>query len=238
MRILNQENNELTMKVVFSIGGSILAPDRIDTGYVDELSNFLNELSLKNQVAVVVGGGKPARRAISEARARDASWAECDHIGVLATRENAKALAASLSSRANHGIPETIHEAVRMFGGKILVMGGTEPGHSTDAVAALIAEWVKADLFINASNVDAVYDKNPKEFSDAKPYEQISIGELLRIVDKGSNEAGKYPLLDHTSAKIIERSQLRTVILDGRNIPNMKAAIEGRPFKGTTVTFR
>ncbi|MFH1055103.1 MAG: UMP kinase [Candidatus Altiarchaeota archaeon] len=225
------------MKIVLSIGGSVLAPDGVDLEYVKNIADLLIKLSVKHKLAVVVGGGAPARKAISKARAGGASWAECDYVGVLATRYNANALIRALAGRSNQEIPTSLPEAVVLFGNKILVMGGTEPGHSTDAVAALIAEWVRADLFINASNVDAVYDKNPKEHKDAKPFKEVDIATLLRIVGGGSMEAGKYPLLDLVSARIVERSKIKTIILDARNLKNLEDAIEGRHFKGTTLLF-
>lgn len=224
------------MKLVFSIGGSILAPGGVDQEYVAEVASMLKELSTKHQIAVVVGGGKPARQKIAEARSRGVSWAECDHIGIMATRENARHLIMALGREANRTVPETIYGAASIFGKRIVVMGGTEPGHSTDAVAALIADWVVADTFINASNVDAVYDKNPKKFPDAKPLEAVKIDDLIRLLDGEGFNAGEYPLLDPTSLKVIKRAGIRTLVLDGRDVGNMKAAAEGRPFKGTTVT--
>lgn len=225
------------MRLVFSVGGSILAPDQVDEGYVGEVADFLLKLSVKNQVAVVVGGGRPARQAIEQAKKDGASQAECDHVGILATRENAKALAARLGEQANQGIPESVHDAVGLFGDKILVMGGTEPGHSTDAVACLLADWVRADAFINASNVDAVYDKNPKKNPDAKPLETVHVDALIKLLAGEGVGAGEYPLLDPTALKIIKRSSLKTIVLDGRDFDNMLAAVEGKPFKGTTVVF-
>jgi uridylate kinase len=223
------------MKVVFSLGGSILAPGAIDAEYVAKVSSMLKELSQKHYIAVVVGGGRPAREKIAAARAGGASWAECDHIGIMATRENARALVQAIGREANRTIPETVYEAASIFGKRIIVMGGTEPGHSTDAVAALIADWVKADAFINASNVDAVYDKNPKNHPDAKPLDSIKIDDLMKILEGEGFNAGEYPLLDHVSLKIIKRSSIKTIVLNGRDIENMRAAAEGRPFKGTTV---
>ncbi|MFH0861539.1 MAG: UMP kinase [Candidatus Altiarchaeota archaeon] len=223
------------MKLVFSIGGSILAPGGVDQTYVALLSAMLKELSTKHQIAVVVGGGRPARQKIAEARAKGVSWAECDHIGIMATRENARHLVMALGREANRTIPESIYEAASIFGKRIVVMGGTEPGHSTDAVAALIADWVGADAFINASNVDAVYDKNPKNFPDAKSLETVRVDDLIRLLDGEGFNAGEYPLLDPTSLKVIKRAKIRALVLDGRDIDNMRAAAEGRPFKGTTV---
>ena len=224
------------MKIVFSIGGSILAPGGVDQDYVEKVAYMMREISARHQIAVVVGGGKPARQRIAQARAKGASWAECDHVGIMATRENARYLIAALGREANRTVAESVHEAASIFGKRVLVMGGTEPGHSTDAVAALIADWVKADLFINASNVDAVYDKNPKTNPDAKPLTEIKVDELMRLLDGEGFNAGEYPLLDMTALKVIKRSQTRTIVLDGRDVDNMKAAAEGRPFRGTTVT--
>jgi uridylate kinase len=223
------------MKVVFSIGGSILAPGVVDQEYVSDVASMLKELSTKHLMAVVVGGGRPAREKIAQARERGASWAECDHIGIMTTRENARYLINALGREANRTVPESIYEAASIFGKRIIVMGGTEPGHSTDAVAALIADWVKADLFVNASNVDAVYDKNPKKHADAKPLDTIKIDDLMGLLEGEGFNAGEYPLLDHVSLKVIKRSSIRTVVLNGRDIRNMKDAAEGRPFKGTSV---
>jgi len=223
------------MRLVFSLGGSILAPETVDEKYVREAAGFLKRLSARNQVAVVVGGGRPARERIKAARERGASWAECDHEGILATRENARALVKALGADAEKTVPETVREAAVLYGKRIVVMGGTEPGHSTDAVAALIGDWVKADVFVNASNVDAVYDKDPKKNHGAKPLERVGIDELIRLLDGEGFNAGEYPLLDHVALKVIKRARLKTVILDGRDLANMEAAAEGRKFRGTVV---
>jgi uridylate kinase len=224
------------VKIVFSIGGSILAPAKVDREYAAAAADMLLALSKKHRVAAVVGGGRPAREAIAKARARGASWAQCDNIGIQATRKNAKALISHLKGKSNREVPEGVKEAAKKFGKRILVMGGTEPGHSTDAVAALIADWVKADLFINASNVDAVYDKNPKKHPDARPLSEIRIDDLIRLLDGEGFNAGEYPLLDHVCLKIIKRAGFKAIVLDGRDLPNMKDAAEGKTFRGTVIT--
>jgi uridylate kinase len=224
------------MNIVFSIGGSILAPDVVDESYVKRLAAVLLDLSHRHRLAVVVGGGKPARNDIAKAREKGASWAECDHVGILATRRNAEALVSALNNDSNQKIPNSIHEATSMFGKKILVMGGTEPGHSTDAVAALIGDWVGAQLFINASNVDAVYDKNPQRHSDAKPIPVISVDALEKLLCGEGFNAGEYPLLDPTALKVIKRASIKTIILDGRDLSNMKAAADGQTFRGTSIS--
>lgn len=225
------------MKLVFSFGGSILAPEKPDDRLIKALSSFLEILSDEHQIAVVVGGGYQARADIKKAKQEGFSEGQCDHVGILATRENAKALAKSLGKLANQDIPETIVDAGGIFGEKILIMGGTEPGHSTDAVAALIADWVRADLLVNATNVAGIYDHDPKINEDAKLLETIKIGDLANMIVAKSMEAGKYALLDLTAVKIIERSKIRTIVVDGRDLANLEDAIEGNDFKGTTIVF-
>ncbi len=53
-------------------------------------------------------------------------------------------------------------------------MGGTEPAHSTDAVGSILAEFVGADLLINATSVDGLYDKDPKKYQDAKTLPEVT----------------------------------------------------------------
>jgi uridylate kinase len=225
------------MKIIFSIGGSILAPDGVDQDYAKKCAEFLKNLSHEHQVAVVVGGGRPARVDIKKARGEGKTWAQCDHIGILATRSNAHGLMDYLGSSCNEKIPESIKEAADLFGDNILVMGGTEPGHSTDAVACILGDWVGADLFVNASNIEYVFDKNPSKYDGAKPLSTIEINDLIKLLSGEGSNAGEYPLLDHVALQIIKRAKLKSLILDGRDIHNMKNAVEGTNFKGTTVIF-
>jgi uridylate kinase len=142
-----------------------------------------------------------------------------------------------LGDVANQKIPESVHEGGSLFGEKILVMGGTEPGHSTDAVACLIADWVGADTFINASNVDAVYDKNPNVHDDAVALKSVHIDRLSDILSGEGFNAGEYPLLDHVALSVIKRSRIKTLFVGGRDLQNMRKAANGEDFRGTTVIF-
>jgi uridylate kinase len=226
------------MKLVFSYGGSVIAPTQIDGGFLQDLASFLTGLIGMHEVSVVVGGGQPARERIKKLRGSGASEAECDFEGILATRENARALMKALGDNALSLLPETVGEAAQLFNeNKILVMGGTEPGHSTDAVAALLAEWLRADAFINASNVNAVYDRNPREHGDAKPLKEVDISHLEGLLQSEGVRAGEYALLDPVALKIMKRSRIKTIILDGRDFDNIKAFLDGRDYRGTTVVY-
>ncbi|MBU4266789.1 MAG: UMP kinase [Candidatus Altiarchaeales archaeon] len=224
------------MKVVISVGGSILVPSDIDTAYIKDFAKLANELSNKHKIAIVTGGGRTARKYISPAREFGASEIFCDMIGISATRLNARLLSAAIGDKANMEPPREFMTAMKAFDfGKLVVMGGTHPGHSTDAVSALLAEYVGADLLINASDVDGIYDKDPGKHKDAKRYERIPIDKLVDMVKSYSAGAGKYELVDILAAKIIQRSKTRTIFVNGRDLKNLKNAIEGKKFTGTVV---
>ena len=105
-------------------------------------------------------------------------------------------------------------------------MGGTEPAHSTDAVGSILAEYVDADMVINATSVDGLYDKDPNKYDDAKMIKEVTADELMNIVSSNETKAGTYEFIDKTAIEIIKRSAIKTVILNGNDPENVKVALE------------
>jgi uridylate kinase len=226
------------MKIVISLGGSVMVPDGIDKEYVKKFSDLAKEIGKKHSIAIVTGGGKTARKYIEPARTFGASEFYCDLIGIDATRMNARILSAAIGEAASKEPAKNQIEAANQLDlKKIVVMGGTEPGHSTDAVAALLAEYIKADLFINASNVDGIFDSDPAKNRSAKMFEKIKVAELIDLVKPSSLGAGKYELVDLMAAKIIQRSKMKAIFLNGKKLDNLKNAIDGKKFVGTSIGF-
>jgi len=226
------------MKIVISVGGSLLyKEDNFDYEYAKKFSKFILELSKKHKIILVTGGGKLARKYIELARKSNANEAICDLIGIEATRINAYLLSAIIGKKANFYIPKNFIDAIKEFEKRnIVVMGGTTPGHSTDAVAAILSEYVNADLFINATNVNGIYNKDPKKYKDAKMYKTLNIKKLIDMLKDYSLNAGKYELMDIVAAKIIQRSKIkRCIFLNGKNLKNFRNAINGKKFVGTTI---
>lgn len=223
------------MRVVMALGGSVLVPDKPDEGYMREFVVAIKPLAEKNEIAIVTGGGKTARRWIEEARKSGANEVECDYLGITASRDNARMLGEVLGI-ANREIPRTLEEAAGMVGRRrILVMGGTEPGHSTDAVAALLAELINADLILKVTDVDGIYNKDPQKFKDAKMFDKLPIEKLERMVLGLSQKAGKYELMDLIAVKILKRSAIKCIALNGHDLADIKRAIEGKRVKGTVI---
>ncbi len=169
-----------------------------------------------HEIAIVVGGGKTAREYISIARELKANNSFCDEIGIMATRMNAMILISALGDYSIKKVPTSFEEAELILNlGKIPVMGGTHPGHTTDAVSASLAEFINADLLVIGTNVDGVYNKDPNKYKDAKKFDKISAKQLVDLALSFSLEAGSSSVIDLLAAKIIERAKLKVVVVKG-----------------------
>ena len=212
------------MRAVLKIGGSLLY-DKEGNILVDRVRDYAAAIKslVKSgkSLVVIVGGGIPARVFISAARELGASEAQCDWLGIKLARNNAELLCAALGDIAYPTIVETLDElevAVKL--GEVVLMGGLVPGQSTNAVAAVAAESINAEMLFNATNVDGVYDRDPKE-SGASRYDTITIAELKEVLSGGGTKAGEYKLFDPVAIRVVERSKIPTVIFDGRVAENI-----------------
>jgi len=222
------------MKIVVAIGGSILLKE-YDCKKFQEYSAILKDLASEHELFVVVGGGKPAREYISVVRDLGAGEAQCDDIGIEVTRINAKLMLSALGDAAYQRVPHNFQEALEFSAtGKIIVMGGTEPAHSTDAVSAILAEFVQADILINLTSVDGMYTKDPKKFDDAELISEITASDMMEFIKNQDVKAGTYEFFDMTAIQMIKRSNLETVIANGFYPENLVKAINGEKI-GTRV---
>jgi uridylate kinase len=224
------------MRVVVSIGGSVLVPE-LDADRVAAYADVVERLAAEGtSLGIVVGGGAIAREYIGTARSLHANEIELDGLGIAATRLNARLLIAALDGRA---IPspardyETAGAALRRD--DIAVMGGVTPGQTTDAVGAALAEYVGADLLVYATSVPGVFSADPETSADARRYEELSAGELVDAIADVEMNAGASAPVDLLAAKLIERSGMRTVVLDGTDPERIERAIHTGEHDGTDV---
>ena len=221
--------------VVISIGGSILIPDQNDSVFIGKLAEMLRRVSEKVRVCVICGGGKIARYYTVTGRELGGSEYDLDLLGIGCTRLNAGLLALALRDLASTDIPVDVKTAASRFGdGKIIVMGGTEPGHTTDAVATMLATELGAKRVINATSVDAVYSDDPRKNPDAVRYEKLTIDELDALVYK-DHGAGKSSVFDPLGVQIAKKEKIDIQMVDGRNLEELEKAILGLPFSGTYI---
>ena len=116
-----------------------------------------------------------------------------------------------------------------------MVMGGLCPGQTTDAVAALLAERVRADRLIVATSVDGVYTSDPEKDPAARKLDNMTARELVRLAMETEMRAGSRSPVDPLAAKIIERSSIPSAVVLGSIVENLrKGALGGH--SGTEIT--
>jgi uridylate kinase len=223
-------------KVVVSLGGSIIIPDDRDGAFLNSFASLLKELSSGLDIYVVCGGGKIARYYIVTGRELNASEDQLDEMGIDVTRLNARLLQLALGDLAYGEVPHTVEQTASQGGeGKVSVMGGTTPGHTTDGVAAALAEKVGASRIVNATSVDGVYSADPRKVKDCIKYEHLTFQQLDDMMHKGKHGAGASHIFDPLGAQIVKRCRIPILIVDGRDLSEMRAAILGQKIKGTII---
>lgn len=223
----NAEEKDIK-RVVISLGGSLLFKDNgeIDIDYIKDFSEKISELIKEYSFFIVCGGGKIARKYIEAGRKLKASESECDELGIKVTRINAEILKLAFGKHAIGIIPESIEEVDRDES-RIIIMGGTTPGHTTDAVGAMLAKHVDAELFINVTNVSGVYERDPRKDRNARRFARISAEKLLEIVSLPEYKAGYSSVIDMKAAEIIKENGIKTIIINGKKVENILKAIKG-----------
>ncbi len=224
-------------RVVVKLSGSIFDLDdcveRIRM-YADLFKELINDYDRNIQVVVVAGGGKEARRYIDAARAFGADESSLDELGVEISRLNARLLIHAIGDNAYPHVPRDLQEvSVAVDSNKVVVTGGLHPGQSTNATSALIAERVRASMFINATDVDGIYTADPRINKDAKLIKRISVKELLTMLIDEKFNAGTYELMDIVALKVIERSNIPTRVIKA-SVENIRLVIDGHDI-GTQI---
>lgn len=221
-------------RVVIKISGKVFGDN-----VADELKKYARMFVETNglvQPVIVTGGGKIARHYIDIARSFGLDEASLDIMGIEVSRLNAKLLIAAIGDNAYPAVPIDLEQVGKAAaGGKIIVTGGLHPGQSTNATAALIAEKVKARKFLNATDVDGIYDSDPNKNKGAKLFKDITVKKCIELLGSENSAAGAYDLMDIVALKVIERSKIPTVVLKS-DPTTIKSAIANKHI-GTRIVF-
>ena len=225
--------------LVLALGGSLLRPEERERhAWLSSLANLLSACEVP--IGIVVGGGAPAREAIELAKPVIDDLASLDEIGIAATRLNAAIVAQILQGAGLDvcaGIPSDVESAARgLDEHKVVVMGGTRPGHTTDNVAIRLAIEAKATRCLIATNVGHVYSADPRVDSGARPIESMTLSELQEIVGPPVHgKAGGSSVIDPIGVQAAIDNNLPLAVLDGREMDRMADALSGKPFVGTRI---
>ena len=176
----------------------------IKLSIVDRIASDIKALSKKNiDICIVIGGGNIFRGLSASSEGMDR--AQADYMGMLATVLNSLALQNALekikvdtrvmSALPIHSICETYirRRAIRhMEKGRVVICaaGTGNPYFSTDTAAALRAAELDCNVIYKATQVDGIYDRDPKKFKNAKKYKDISykkfLNDNLKVMDSSA----------------------------------------------------
>ena len=232
------------MKVAISLGGSLLTGKsddkfvKLDPARFSKYAQVIRGLHEEgHQLMVVCGGGKPARYFIDIAKIIGASPEVLDYLGIKSSHINALLFMAALGNIAEQ---PTVYETPgeRFDGrepGKVWIGGGHKPSTSTDYRTVAFAEAMGADLVINATDIDGVYDKNPKTHPDAKKLPELTFEQLETIIKDNTRQApGEYGLFDLAAVKKSLETKIPVAIIDGTDPQEITRAVNGS-HSGSTV---
>jgi uridylate kinase len=222
-------------KIVISLGGSLIIPNEIDVDFLKLFVSAIKEyVSRGFSFLIITGGGKICRKyndslkQIVEPSNEDLDW-----LGISATRLNAEFVRICFEDLAYEKValdPDSIPKTDK----PIVVGCGWKPGNSSDLAAVHTAKSSGATKIINLSNIDYVYDKDPKNNPDAKPIKEISWSDFRQIIPKEWGPGINTPF-DPVAAREAESSGIEVVIMNGKNIESLKAYLDGKPFVGTVI---
>ena len=229
--------------IIISLGGSLVAPGEIDLVFLKNFKRTIEKyignppspsgFGVAKRFFILVGGGKTARiyqKALLEFGAKNS---DRDWMGINITRLNAEIIKQMFLANAYPKIITDPNKKVKTSK-NIIVGAGWKPGWSTDYDAVLIAKTNNIKTIINLTNVDYVYDKNPNEFPDAKPFKEIDWKSFQRIVgDKWS--PGLSMPLDPRATKLAAKLGLNVIIMNGKKLEELDKFLNHKPFIGTTI---
>lgn len=227
---------------VLSVGGSIIAPDKVNSEFLsDFLSKMKSYLSAnpEDKLIFVCGGGAPARvyqqayrAVVTDAAEQDANAQ--DWIGIKATHINAELVKAIFGDLCKDNVVTNPMDESITFAGRVLVAGGWKPGFSTDTDAVYLAKRFGAQKVINLSNIAKVYTDDPRKNPDAQPIDTISWADFRKMVGD-EWVPGKNAPFDPIASKLAQEAGIVAICADGRNTENTLAILNGDKFEGTVI---
>ena len=223
-------------RIVVSVGGSCIVPDHIDTDFLKRFKALILDKVQKGfSFSIITGGGKTSRRYQDAASAvTPLSQQDLDWIGIHATRLNGQLLR---NIFAGHAHPHVIKNPTIDIKAEesVIISAGWKPGCSTDYDAVLMAKNLGATRLVNLSDIDYVYDNDPKKNSSAKKIEKISWAEFRKLIP-ATWDPGLSSPFDPIAAKEAEALGLEVAIMNGTKLEEFSNYLDGKPFVGTIIS--
>lgn len=224
--------------IVISLGGSLIIPGKIDVRFLEDFRRIILRNKDNYKFVIVCGGGSTARNYIEgleNQKIRNLEYFQ-NLLGISVTRINARFMSYFFEKDANQGIPHEIKEVRNLLLKHDIVFCGAlryEKKQTSDSTAAKLAKAFNSD-FINMTNINGLYDKNPKTHRSAKFIPEISHKDFLKKANEIKFKPGQHFVLDQSAAKIINKYKIKTIIIGG-DVRNLHNLLNGKHFIGTVI---
>jgi len=225
---------------IINLGGSLVVPDGIDSAMLSGFRSLILDRVQNHgeKFVIIVGGGKTARmyqnaasEVIPEIPNEDKDW-----IGIHATRLNAQLLRTIFKDHAFPKINTNPHDLEDFYHSRdaIMIAAGWKPGFSTDYDTVLLGRYLGIKKIINLSNIDYIYDKDPRTNPDAQKIEELSWA-TFREMFGGTWSPGMNTPFDPVAAEYADKENLEVVTMSGENLDNLRTYLSGEPFAGSVI---
>ena len=252
--------------IILSLGGSLIIPNEVNTKFLKEFKKIIKKNTKKYKFIIVCGGGSVARKYISGLKNLNVNEKLQSFAGISATRMNARFMNYIFNINPEKGIPHKMRTLKKYIKKQDVVFCGAleyKPDQTSDSTSAEIAKYFKSE-FINLTNVQGLYDKDPKKFAEsrhpseakkrcrpsvfrgrsarkpldfprnAKFISKISWKEFDKMANKIKFKPGQHFVLDQTASKIIRENKIPTYII-GTNLKQLENLLNNKKFTGTII---
>lgn len=223
------------MRLLLKLSGELLGQNEVSFAKALKLAYILKECKNKgNEVCIVIGGGNLWRGRGHE----EMNLTDSDSIGMLATTMNAICLKSALKEI---GVKATVmssinleftsnyntDKALELIKDEIIILAGGLgiPCLSTDTTAAIRGSELMVDYILKGTNVDGIYDSDPRTNLNATKYNRLSYNEAINK---------KLKIMDISAFEICQKNNIKIVVYDASDINNIVKVCNGEAI-GTIV---
>lgn len=222
--------------IVISLGGSLIVPEEVDVEFLKDFKKLiLSHTEQGKKFVIIIGGGKLARKYQAVAKEfGETKDVDLDWIGIASLKLNAELLRVVFGEYAHDVVVSDLRNPI-VFDKPVFVGSAHQPGWSSDMDTVWAAQTVGAKKLINLSNVDHVYDSDPRINPNAKKLEKISWEEFRNIIPKDWKSGLNSPF-DPIASELAQKEGMSVIIMNGKPIDNLAKYLNGEKFEGTVIS--
>src|SRR3989344_2787899 len=229
--------------IIISLGGSLVAPNDIDVGFLKNFRHSIIKYLNPNpstplrarRFFIFVGGGKVCRNYQNALLEFGADNKDRDWIGINVSRLNAEVVKQSFDKFCFDNV---ITDPTKKVNSRrdLAIFAGWKPGWSTDYCSVMLAKNMGIKTIINLTNIDYVYDKDPNKFPNAKALKEINWKDFRKLVGSKWTPGLSVPF-DPRASRDAEILKIKVIMINGKHLDRLENFLNNKPFVGTTIQW-